>query len=96
MKDYGVDAQEITIFCDKTSVIPITHNLVLHLRTKHVDIKIHFISDHSQKKDFKLEYISTTLYLLDIFPKPLCETRFSTQRHEIGMIEMSLKLVMTI
>ena len=41
--DYGLQVDKIPIFCDNTIVIAITENPVQHSRTKHIDIKYHFI-----------------------------------------------------
>lgn len=57
--DYGVKAKEISIYCDKTSVIAPTKNPFLHSMSKHIDIRHHFIRDHGEKKNIKLEYINT-------------------------------------
>ncbi|XP_075515374.1 secreted RxLR effector protein 161-like [Primulina tabacum] len=51
--------QQQLIFCDNTSAIAITYNHVLHSRTKHIDIRHHFIREHVMKKEIRLEYIST-------------------------------------
>lgn len=55
LKDYGAEAKEINIMCDNTSAIAITHNPVLHSKTKHIDVKHHFIRDRVEKKDIKIE-----------------------------------------
>nr|GEU63741.1 retrovirus-related Pol polyprotein from transposon TNT 1-94 [Tanacetum cinerariifolium] len=49
LADYDVLYNKVPIFCDNTSVIPISNNLVLHSRTKHIDIRYHFIRDHILK-----------------------------------------------
>ncbi|KAK6117999.1 hypothetical protein DH2020_048254 [Rehmannia glutinosa] len=87
MRDYEVEEKEIPIMCDNTSAIAITQNLVLHSRTKHIDVRYHFIRDHVEKKDIILEYTSTDQQLADIFTKPLCESRFEELKHELGLIE---------
>jgi len=88
LMDYGVECKEVKIMCDNTSAIAITQNPVLHSRTKHIDIKYHFIRDHVEKKDITLEYVATEEQLADIFTKALCENRFSQLRLELGMIEL--------
>ena len=44
--DYGFKLEKIPIFCDNTSAIAITQNPVQHSRTKHIDIRYHFIREH--------------------------------------------------
>ncbi|KAK6151896.1 hypothetical protein DH2020_014531 [Rehmannia glutinosa] len=89
LRDYEIEEKEIPIMCDNTSTIAITQNPVLHSRTKHIDVRYHFIRDHVEKKDITLEYISTDKQLADIFTKPLCESRFEELKHELGLIELS-------
>ena len=86
--DYDVEAKEIPIFCDNTSAIAITQNPVLHSRTKHIDVRYHFIRDHVEKKNVRIEYVRTEKQIADIFTKPLSEARFMELRNELGMIEM--------
>nr|GEX39309.1 retrovirus-related Pol polyprotein from transposon TNT 1-94 [Tanacetum cinerariifolium] len=66
----------VPIFCDNTSAIAISNNLILHSRTKHIDIRYHFIRDHILKGDTKLHFIPTQYQLVDIFTKPLDEPTF--------------------
>ncbi|KAK6148203.1 hypothetical protein DH2020_019115 [Rehmannia glutinosa] len=92
LRDYDFEEKEIPIICDNTSAIAITQNPVLHSRTKHIDVRYHFIRDHVEKKDITLEYISTNKQLADIFTKPLCESRFDELKHELGLIgELTLE-----
>ena len=49
LKDFGVDAGCIPIFCDNTSAINILKNPCQHKRTKHIDIRIHFLRDNVEK-----------------------------------------------
>ncbi|GJU56120.1 reverse transcriptase domain-containing protein [Tanacetum coccineum] len=67
----------VPIFCDNTSAIAISNNPVLHSRTKHIDIRYHFIRDYILKGDIELRFLPTELQLVDIFTKPLAEPRFT-------------------
>ncbi|KAK6158554.1 hypothetical protein DH2020_005868 [Rehmannia glutinosa] len=89
LRDYEIEEKEIPIMCDNTSAIAITQNPVLHSRTKHIDVRYHFIRDHVEKKDIILEYISIDKQLADIFTMPLCESIFEELKNELGLIELS-------
>ena len=83
--DYGLVYVHVPILCDNTSVINLTKNPIQHSRTKHIEIRHHFIRDHVQKGDIVLEYVDTKSQMADIFTKPLAEEQFSAIRREIGM-----------
>lgn len=58
--DYGCNLKFIPIYCDNTNATAITHNPVLHSRTKHIDIRHdHFIRDHMQQGNIDLKFIPT-------------------------------------
>ena len=59
-----------------------------HFRTKHVEIKHHFLRDHAQKGDITLEFVSTKDQLDDIFTKPLSEEQFVDIRRQLGVISL--------
>jgi hypothetical protein len=88
LEDYGVSASRTPIFCDNTSAIAITNNPVLHSRTKHIDIRYHFIRDHVMKEDVELYFIPTENQLADLFTKPLDEARFNYLISKLGMLNM--------
>ncbi|KAH9724999.1 hypothetical protein KPL70_007704 [Citrus sinensis] len=89
LRDYGINLEQIPIKCDNTSAINLSKNPIQHSRTKHIEIRHHFLRDHVQKRDIALEFISTEKQLADIFTKPLCEEQFSKIRHELGMMKFS-------
>ena len=67
--DFGLALDHIPIKCDNTSAINLSKNPIQHSRTKHIDIRHHFLRDHVQKGDVVLEFIDTTNQLADIFTK---------------------------
>ncbi|KAL6504784.1 hypothetical protein OROHE_023542 [Orobanche hederae] len=87
LSDYGISAKETPIMCDSTSAIAITHNPVLHSRTKQIDMKHHFIRNHVENKNVRLEKVHTDIQLAGIFTKPLNTTRFCMLRQELGILQ---------
>ena len=86
MLDYGVKFTKTPIFCDNTSAIAISHNPVMHSKTKHIDIRYHFIRDHVMKNDIEIHFIPTDKQLADVFTKPLDEKTFKHLISELGML----------
>ncbi|GKF74538.1 hypothetical protein Tco_0220870, partial [Tanacetum coccineum] len=68
--------------------IAISNNPVLHSRTKHIDIRYHFIRDRILKGDIELHFVPTELQLADIFTKPLAEPSFTRLVAELGMLNI--------
>ena len=86
LEDYKVNLKDIPIKCDNTSAICLTKNPIQHSRTKHIDIRHHFIRDHVTNHDVTIEFIDTKHQLADIFTKPLSEEQFDFIRRELGML----------
>jgi hypothetical protein len=87
--DYGVKFDCIPLLCDNESAVKIVINLVQHKRTKHIDICHYFLRDHVGKDDIVMESVRTDDQLVDIFTKPLDETRFCKLRSELNIIDLS-------
>ena len=45
--------------CDNTSAIVLTKNSIKHSRTKHIEIKHHFLRDEVEKNERTLNFIDT-------------------------------------
>ncbi|GJW12609.1 hypothetical protein Tco_1578436 [Tanacetum coccineum] len=88
LSDYDIYYKMVPIFCDNTSTISISNNPVLHLRTKHIDIRYHFIRDHILRGDIELHFIPTEYQLADIFTKPLDKPTLTRLKAELGMLNI--------
>nr|GEV09691.1 retrovirus-related Pol polyprotein from transposon TNT 1-94 [Tanacetum cinerariifolium] len=88
---YDIIYEKVSIFYDNTSAIAISNNPVLHSRTKHNDIRYHFIKDHVLKGDTELHFIPTQYQLANIFTKPLDETTFKRLIVKLGMLNINSK-----
>ena len=89
LADYSIKFDVISIQCDNTSAINLSKNPVLHSRSKHIDIRHHFLRDHVKKGDIKMTHIETEYNIADILTKPLNSERFAKLRLDLGMLECS-------
>jgi len=85
LSDFGLRFGRIPLLVDSTSAISVAKNLVLHSRTKHIDVRFHFLRDHYEKGDIDLIHVVTQNQLADIFSKPLEFSTFVRLRGELGV-----------
>jgi hypothetical protein len=72
LKEIGYKQDNTTnIFCDYTGAIALTKDASFHARTKHIDIKHHFVREKVENREIKFEYIPTSEMVADILTKAL-------------------------
>ncbi|KAI3703962.1 hypothetical protein L1987_74161 [Smallanthus sonchifolius] len=86
MLHYGITFHETPILCDNTVVPHITKNPVQHSKTKHIEIKHHFIRDCVEKKHIQIVEVKTDKQTADIFTKAFDSTIFAQLVEMLGMI----------
>nr|GEU41682.1 retrovirus-related Pol polyprotein from transposon TNT 1-94 [Tanacetum cinerariifolium] len=86
LTDYGFFYDKASVYCDSKSAIAISCNLVQHTRTKHIDVRYHFIKDHVEKGTTELYFFGTEYQLADLFTKSLPEARFKFLVEKLGMM----------
>ncbi|GJY48855.1 uncharacterized mitochondrial protein-like protein [Tanacetum coccineum] len=74
--DYGYNFMNTKIYIENNSAICIVKNPVYHLRTKHIDIRHHFIRDCYEKKLINVDHIHTDNNVADLLTKPFDVGRF--------------------
>ena len=89
LNDFGLVLEKIPIKCDNMSTICLTKNPIQHSRTKHIEIRHHFIRDHVQNGDILIDFVCTDDNLADLFTKPLNADRFWKLVRGIGMLDPS-------
>ena len=87
--DYGVVLDRIPLLCDNESAVKIANNPVQHSRTKHIDIRHHFLRDHVARNDILLCGVRSEDQLADIFTKPLDESTFCRLQSELNVLDAS-------
>jgi hypothetical protein len=87
LRDFGYNLSKVPLLCNNESAICLVDNPFEHSRTKHIDIRHHFLRDHQQMGDIDIYHISTENQLADIFTKPLDEKRFCRLHSELIVLD---------
>jgi hypothetical protein len=78
--------EPIPIYCDNTSAISISKNLVMHSKNKHIPIQYHFLREQVAEKNIRVEYVATKEQVAYIFTKPLPWESFEYILQRLGVI----------
>ena len=90
LQDLRQDTEDpTTIHCDNMSAIAMTRNPVFHSRTKHIEIRHHFIRELVEKQEIELQFCKTGEQLADIFTKALPTDKFLHFRRQLGVQDFS-------
>ena len=87
LRDFGYNLSKVPLLCDNESAIRMAENPVEHSRTKHIDIRHHFLRDQ-QKGDIEVFHVSSENQLADIFTKPLDEKTFYRLHSELNVLDL--------
>ena len=80
---------EVTcIFCDNQSCVKLSENPVFHDKSKHIEIKYHYIKDMVQRREVKLQYVATNEKIVDVLMKPLARVKFEYFKEKIGVLKI--------
>nr|GEW75518.1 hypothetical protein [Tanacetum cinerariifolium] len=85
LTDYGFYFDKIPMYCDLKASIAISCNPVQHSRTKHINVRYHFIKEKVEKGIVELFFVRTEYQLADMFTKALPEERFKYLVRRLGM-----------
>ncbi|GJU91251.1 putative reverse transcriptase domain-containing protein, partial [Tanacetum coccineum] len=88
MLDYGFNFMNTKIYIDNESTICIVKNLIFYSKTKHIEIRHHFIRDAYEKKLIQVLKIHTDDNVADLLTKAFDVSRFNFLIVNIGMINL--------
>ncbi|GJT41342.1 retrovirus-related pol polyprotein from transposon TNT 1-94 [Tanacetum coccineum] len=89
LTDYCLRFNKIPLYCDNKNAIALCYNNVQHSRSKHIDIRYHFIEEQVENGVVELYFIRTQYQLADIFTKALGQERLDFLINKLGMRSMS-------
>nr|GEY54049.1 copia protein [Tanacetum cinerariifolium] len=94
LTDYGFHFDKIPMYCDSKAAIAISCNPVQHSRTKHIDVRYHFIKEKVEKGIVELFFVGTEYQLVDLFTKALPIERFSISSDDLGKMLTKIELTL--
>ena len=83
---FGIDLTATTLFCDNQSAIALTKEHQYHARTKHIDVRFHFIRWIIEDGKLRLIYCPTKEMVADVLTKALTSTKVKFFVQELGLV----------
>nr|GEY56415.1 retrotransposon protein, putative, unclassified [Tanacetum cinerariifolium] len=85
LTDYGLGFNKIPMYCDNKSAIALCYNNIQHSRSKHIDIRFHFIKEQVENGVVELYFVNTEYQLANIFTKAFGKERLEFHINKLGM-----------
>ena len=86
VEDLGIIQKQVEVFCDSQSAICLAKNQVYHGRTKHIDVRFHFIREIIDEGNILLQKIRTADNPADMLTKVVTGIKF---QHCLDLINIS-------
>ena len=87
---YDLQLDATCIYYDNHSCVKLSENLVFHDKSKHIEIKYHYIKDMVQRGAVKLQYVATDEHIADVLTKPLARVNFEYIREKPGVLQIEV------
>lgn len=90
LKFLGVKQRKcLTVYCDNSFTIKLSKNPILHGRSKHIDIRFHFLRNLVKERSIKVTYCGSSDQLADVMTKPLKLESFVKFRELLGICTLA-------
>jgi hypothetical protein len=83
---FDLEMRATLILCDNQRYIKMTENPIFHDRSRHIEIRYHYIHDMVQRGALKLQYISMDERVAEVLTKPLSHIKFEYFRDKLGIV----------
>ena len=83
---FDLELEPTLIHYDSQSCVKLTENHVFHDRSKHIEIKYHYIRDMLERRVVELQYISTDEQIENILTKPLSRVKYEYFRDKLEVL----------
>ncbi|KAD3642335.1 hypothetical protein E3N88_31559 [Mikania micrantha] len=81
----GKSIEKVNIYCDNDSTIKLSKNPIMHRRTKHIDVRYHYLRELVADGKIKLVFCSTKDQIADVMTKPVKLEVFERMRKLLGV-----------
>lgn len=86
--DFGFDQGAISIGCDNNSALCLAKHKVYHERSKHIDVRLHFIREGIERGEVKVFKIHTDDNPADMLTKPLSRDKFEKCKDLVNVCKL--------
>jgi hypothetical protein len=83
---FDLELEVTCIWCDNQSCVKLSENPMFHDKSKHIEIRYHYIRDMVQRGVVKLQYVATDDQVVDVLTKPLSRVKFEYFRDKLGVV----------
>ncbi len=87
LKDLECQDETVNIKCDNQGAIQLGKNPIASQRSKHIDVRYHFVREHVQSGDVIFKYCATQEMVADILTKPLPRAKFVFCHERMGVMK---------
>jgi len=87
LRELHISTGQPQLFSDNLGAILLSANLVMHSRTKHFELDLHFVRDYVQKQFVKLIHLPTRFQVTNAFTKPVSRPSFYSFRSKHMVID---------
>jgi hypothetical protein len=87
---FDLELEATFIWCDNKSCVTLSENPVFHDKSKHGEIRYHYIRDMVQKGAMKLQYLATDEQIVDVLTKPLSRVKLMYFRDKLGVVHKDI------
>lgn len=78
-----------TLLCDNLSAVSLSHNPILHSKTKHIELDIHFVREKVLSKQLNILHVPAQDQLADPLTKPLSPSQHTAIRTKLKVFPLA-------